>query len=115
MASIYNDKDVDWVDEYPDYTLRKKRKHNNTKISGPKSNRFHNDNFEGSYIDQYEDFDTGVSKESWAVCGHDHAFAKKQYYINKGGDEVNNNPYDEDWYLDIIEDFKLDDFDDEEF
>lgn len=115
MSTIYDDEDYDWVDGECDYVelMRSKKKMNKTDGIGGRSWKFTNRNFSGEYAASGEDFEAGISKESWAVTKEDGEVNKEDLYLERGKDGVSS------WYrhgIDFAESIEIEDeYDDEEF
>lgn len=106
----------DWCENYPDYVIRKQRMNKLFQIN-KKKGRFHDENVEGQWENNGDDYLIGITKESWAVTKEDNCF-------NNLSDHLNNGERDGDWLDDLPIDLRLDiedeeeeyfDYDDDEF
>lgn len=84
MSSYLDNKVIEseWCDENRNYVLKKERIRT-TKAISRRSVRFHFENLSGEYKDG-DEFEIGLSKESWAVTKGDKPFFKSEERINKG-------------------------------
>lgn len=82
--ALWYDEDIytEHMDTSRNYVLKKNRLLRTDGFSG-RHERFHAENVDGEFKNG-DDFEIGISKESWVVTNSDGYFIEQQHEINKG-------------------------------
>jgi len=92
VGNILDDKNLDWSDEYRDFILSNKKNNPLYSINNKKI-KFNWENLEGEFINEYDEFDFGLSRKSHKVTKVDEQFIDYEDKINKGHSDDDDDYY----------------------